>query len=86
MDPFIKNICLSNEHFYMPGIVLKTMTNDEQWNECMLGDGTGRRDRWKAVWSSAEGRRQEKLRGETSNSSVLYSAQWQVSVTATMVH
>lgn len=55
----------------MPGIVLKTMTNDEQWNECMLGDGTGRRDRWKAVWSSAEGRREEKLRGEeTSNSNV----------------
>ena len=71
----------------MPGIVLKTMTNDEQWNEHMLGDGMGRRDRWKAVWSSAEGRREEKLRREeTSNSHVHYSAQWQVSGMATIVH
>lgn len=44
----------------MSGIVLKTMTNDEQWSECILGDGTGRRDIWKAVWSSAEGRGEEK--------------------------
>lgn len=71
----------------MPGIVLKTMTDDEQWNEYMLGGGTGRRDRWKAVWSSAEGRRKEQLRGEaTSNSNVTNSTQWQVSVIATMVH
>lgn len=88
MYPFIKNICLPNEPFYTSGIVLKTMTNDEQWNECLLGDGKGRRDRWKAVRNSAESRRERVSSEEKKQVKAAYAnrAHWQVSVMATMAH
>lgn len=37
---------------------------DEQWKECMLGDGTKGRNRWKAAWGSSEDRKEGRLRGE----------------------
>ena len=47
----------------MSGMVLKAKQTGEKWKECMLGGGTNRKNRWKAVWSSTEEGTEDRLTG-----------------------
>lgn len=49
----------------------------------MLGDGTGKRNRWKAAWSSAEDKLQRRRK---SKSKIHSQSQQQVSVMVMMAH
>lgn len=72
----------------MSGIVLKAKQMGEKWKECMLGGGTNRKNRWKAVWSSTEEGTEDRLprRREAPKRSARTMLTGKLSVTVMMAH